>query len=484
MATYAASTALAFDYNAANGTTGSFTPSGSDIAVLAMVSSIEFGSKTINLCRYPNSSGTDLTRIGSDYSWNSTACLSALWEGVGIPASSTTLYSGWAASYLQSAIAGVAYSGVDQTTPFSGGVDNSGLVTSVTTTVASVTVTGCTAGQTIVAMVAANADNVTLSAFTAVSGTTIRASDVTGTYLGVAVLEKVATGSSETLSVNVNCGSSAILSWAARGIRVNDAAGGGSTGTVAYTNANDTSAASGTTTVTGSLARTNANDSSAASGTTTVTGTLARTNANDTSSASGTTTVTGTLARTNANDTSSASGSVGGGSSGTLAYTNANDTPSASGTTTVIGTLARTNANDSVSASGAAGVVSGTVAVTNRDDTATAEGRGAPATGGGGGGKKRKRIFTISGIRFVGTQEEFDRLTKKTFEDARVEEEIETPAIPMPVVAVDDGQAFERAAAKLDEALAGSMKKIEAAQKQRQDDEDLELLLLVEMGTR
>lgn len=232
MATYAASTALAFDYNAANGTTGSFTPSGSDIAVLAMVSSIEFGSKTLNFCRYPNSSGTDLTRIGSDYSWNSTACLTALWEGVGVPASSTTLYAGWASSYLQSAIAGIAYSGVDQTTPFSGGVDNSGLVTSVTTTVASVTVTGCTAGQTIVAMVAANADNVTLSAFTAVSGTTLRASDVTGTYLGVAVLEKVATGSSETLSVNVNCGSSAILSWAARGIRVNDAAGGGGDSTI------------------------------------------------------------------------------------------------------------------------------------------------------------------------------------------------------------------------------------------------------------
>jgi hypothetical protein len=40
--------------------------------------------------------------------------------------------------------------------------------------------------------------------------------------------------------------------------------GGGVTGTLAYTNANDTLAASGTTTVTGSLATTNANDTSAA----------------------------------------------------------------------------------------------------------------------------------------------------------------------------------------------------------------------------
>ncbi len=63
--------------------------------------------------------------------------------------------------------------------------------------------------------------------------------------------------------------------------------GSGSTGTVAKTNNNDTSAASGTTTVTGTVAKTNNNDTSAASGTTTVTGTIAKTNANDTCVASG-----------------------------------------------------------------------------------------------------------------------------------------------------------------------------------------------------
>jgi hypothetical protein len=126
--------------------------------------------------------------------------------------------------------------------------------------------------------------------------------------------------------------------------------------------------------VTGTLAVTNANDTSAASGTTTVVGTLARTNANDAVSASGTTTVVGTLARTNANDSVAASGSVGGAVSGTVAYTNANDTSAASGTTTVTGTVARTNANDSVAASGAAGSVTGTVAVTNANDSVSASG--------------------------------------------------------------------------------------------------------------
>jgi len=184
---------------------------------------------------------------------------------------------------------------------------------------------------------------------------------------------------------------------------ISAAAGGGSgsTGTVAKTNANDTSAASGTTTVTGTLARTNANDTSAASGTTKILGTLARTNANDTSAASGTTTVTGTLARTNANDTSAASGSpivngslattnandtvVASGSSGSsvsgsVAKTNANDTSAASGTTTVLGTLATTNANDTSSAAGTTKIL-GALAYTNADDTVVASGAAGLITG-------------------------------------------------------------------------------------------------------
>jgi hypothetical protein len=152
-------------------------------------------------------------------------------------------------------------------------------------------------------------------------------------------------------------------------------------GTLARTNANDTSAASGSQTNTGTLARTNANDTSAASGSQTNTGTLARTNANDSVSAAGNLgTFNGTVAYTNANDTSAASGSQT--NTGTLARTNANDTSAASGTQTNTGTLARTNANDSVAASGSAGTISGTVAYTNANDRLSATGGGGQTRGG------------------------------------------------------------------------------------------------------
>lgn len=149
--------------------------------------------------------------------------------------------------------------------------------------------------------------------------------------------------------------------------------GSGTTGSLAYINANDTVAANGTTTVTGTLAKTNLNDTVAASGTTTVTGTLARTNANDTVSASGSPIVTGSLAKTNTNDSLNASGSVGSGITGSLAYTNNNDTVSASGTAPVVGTLAETNANDTVAAAGTTTVI-GTLATTNANDTAAGTG--------------------------------------------------------------------------------------------------------------
>ena len=154
----------------------------------------------------------------------------------------------------------------------------------------------------------------------------------------------------------------------------------GVTGTLAYTNANDTLAATGTPTLTGSLSKTNNNDTLAGTGTTVIVGTLATTNNNDTLAASGTTTITGTLATTNANDTLVASGSVGATVTGTLAYTNNNDTLAASGTTVIVGTLAKTNNNDTLSSSGTT-TVTGTVSYTNNNDTLAASGQAGAVTG-------------------------------------------------------------------------------------------------------
>jgi hypothetical protein len=170
---------------------------------------------------------------------------------------------------------------------------------------------------------------------------------------------------------------------------------GGVTGTSATTNANDTSAASGTTTVVGTSAASNANDASSASGTTTVVGSSATTNANDTSAASGTPTIQGSSATTNADDTSSASGSpilV-----GSSATTNANDTSAASGTTTVTGASATTNADDASAASGTT-TVTGTSGTTNADDTCDAEGDVGGAVTGTSATTNANDTSTASGV--------------------------------------------------------------------------------------
>jgi len=65
------------------------------------------------------------------------------------------------------------------------------------------------------------------------------------------------------------------------------AAGTGSTGTLATTNANDSVVASGSPIIVGALSKTNANDTISANGTTTVTGEISTTNANDICAAQG-----------------------------------------------------------------------------------------------------------------------------------------------------------------------------------------------------
>jgi hypothetical protein len=158
-------------------------------------------------------------------------------------------------------------------------------------------------------------------------------------------------------------------------IKAASGGGSGSTGTLALTTANDTSSASGSTTIVGTLALTTADDTSSASGVVgSATGTVNVTTADDTSSASGTTTVLGNVSVTTNNDTSNASGS-----------------------TTVIGSVSLTTGDDVATASGNTGSVTGTVNVTTGNDTATAEGN-TPASQTqaiGGGLRKKSRLFVI-----------------------------------------------------------------------------------------
>lgn len=294
----------------------------------------------------------------------------------------------------------LVYNGADQTTPFSGGVTANGA-----TGAPSVTPTGSASGDLSAACVASGS----------VGGAT--QTSAVGPLTGTSEDFEATRGANGV----AHAWNDSFSPFVAAGVTVKQVSASGSSGTLAKTNANDTLAGSGTTTVLGSLAKTNANDTSAVSGTTTILGTLARTSANDSVVASGTTTVTGTLAKTNANDTSVASGAVGSAISGTLAYTNANDTLASSGTTTVTGLLARTNANDTATASGVAGSVSGTVSVTNANDSLSAFGAAASPSnldvffGGGFFPKRRRRIEpeeAIEIIEAVGTEPQRDHAAR------------------------------------------------------------------------
>lgn len=195
-------------------------------------------------------------------------------------------------------------------------------------------------------------------------------------------------------------------------VRIGNASGNGSrvvtadftpavTGTLATTNAADSSSASGTITVAGSAATTNAADTSSASGAVTVAGSSATVNANDASSASGTVSasgITGTSATVNAADTSSAAGAVT--VSGSASTLNAADTSSASGQVTVAGSAATTNAADTSSASGTL-TVTGSSAGANANDASSASGTitiaGSAATTNAADASSAAGTVTVSG---------------------------------------------------------------------------------------
>ena len=154
---------------------------------------------------------------------------------------------------------------------------------------------------------------------------------------------------------------------------------GGTTGTVAITQANQTSTASGQLGYTGTSARTQAANTSTATGTVVnpVTGTAAASQAAQTASAAGTFTaggaITGSAAVTQANQTSAATGQLG--YSGTSARTQASQSSTASGKLGYGGTVARTQANNTAAASGTvSSPVTGVVAATQANQVASITG--------------------------------------------------------------------------------------------------------------
>jgi hypothetical protein len=337
VATLVDAVAEVFAFEALSGTTSSFTQGSSGRYIFGGAGWVGFGPlPDVNALKYGGPSGTDITPGGADVSFFFGNAALTAGSAVPGPSGTTTIYAA-ATAGLQGMAVGAAWEDVDSADDYT---TNSGAAGDTNTALCTITVPNCLANQWVTGKFIAVSGNVTIDDFTVDGGETTEILDQDldpgVTFAAVCAVRKQATANgSVTLQVRANSTSAAgtdALAWGATAERLIDAESGGATGTSATTNANDTSSASGTTTVTGTLARTNANDAASSSGTTTVVGSLARTNAADASTGSGTTTVTGTLARTNASDTSSAAGSAGS-PTGTVAYTNNSDSATAFGST-------------------------------------------------------------------------------------------------------------------------------------------------------
>ena len=472
MATYSAGVALAFTYEVADGTTGSYSPGGDDRAVFGTIVCGGFsGLPSITELRYGGSGGTIIDRVGSDLTWVGGNGAHGVFAEAPGPTGSTTLFGDWAATPLQSAIAALHYSGVDQTTPFSGHVDATPtFANAVTTTVASVTVTGCTAGQTIVAAVGALSDGVVLSAFSAVSGTTLRVSDVTGTFVGVAMLEKVATGSTETLEVNVNGSSSAGLYWTARGARVNDAAGGDSVISAATGAATASVMAGSSTAVTTAAAAAGAATASAATGSATANSTRASASGVATTSAAAGSSTASAAEGTAAG--AATTGALAGSSTAVASFVAAAGVATTSTMSSDVGASIIAQANGVATASAMDGASTAIASFNAASGQATAgemRGNDPIPTGGGGGRKKQKLKYRVIQPQLP-IQQEPEELPGET-------EEYEVVAVQ-----IDEfGESISRRAVDIETeimALSVELQKKEAAiQQQIRDYEDILIYL-------
>jgi hypothetical protein len=330
-------------------TTPGVTPGGSNRAVL--VFTIGESSSYATAVNYTNSGGAAINDFtGIDVRLNFASFRFAYGKAFGeiaSPTSSTTIYTGFGSTFNGAVSIPVFLQDADQTDPFGTDLASAETALSSGTTTISQAFTGLTSGQLVVGALYIYDFAGTACTYSLNSGTTLAytgsdqvSADVENSIVHIVAVKGTADGSGNcTLSADVTTTGAAGSMARMYGVPIVGAASGVE-GTLTVTTTNDTSAASGTTTILGSLARTTANDTISASGSSgiAVTGTLSRTTNNDTSSASGTTTILGTVSVTTNRDSSVITG-----------------------TTTIVGSLSRTANNDSMSAFG----FPGTVTITN-----------------------------------------------------------------------------------------------------------------------
>lgn len=217
--------------NVANLTSGSWSISGSDRVLFGFIGTGTGGTAaTHSAMRWNGSGGTDLTQIGSTINAGAGGRVSA-WRLVAPTAASQTLYGLWSTNQDETAIGGVSYTGVDQTTPVGTPSTNTGVITGSASGTMSVTITTAVSDVVVAVfwMTCTTAANPTLTP----SGTPTPTGryEVEGATLGyeaMQVQEVVATGTSTTVSCDYSSGGAFSGDWGAIAFVVNAASGGGS----------------------------------------------------------------------------------------------------------------------------------------------------------------------------------------------------------------------------------------------------------------
>jgi len=222
-------------------TTSSWTiASGSNTCLFGFSVTADASPTTHSGMEWQGSGGTALTQIGSTYSAGAVIRMSA-WRLLAPTATTNTLYGNWAASQTIGSVGGASYSGVNQSSPTGTLTTNTGTVSNNFGFNATVDVT-TTAGDIVIACVFIFDNNGSTPILTANNGTLRWKNEASINSMGIQ--EVTAVGATTTVSCAIAPTSSNISGdWGMIAFVINAASG--VSGTVAYTNANDTLSANG-----------------------------------------------------------------------------------------------------------------------------------------------------------------------------------------------------------------------------------------------
>lgn len=211
-------------------TTGAYTPGGSDRLLIGVMATGDVSAATHTGMDHPAAGGA-LTAVGSAVALG-THGRSSVWRLISPAASSATTKGVWGSSQGESAIGGIAYSGVDQTTPIklSSIVTNTGTVTATTAFTATVNV-ATVAGEKVFAFAFFHETSAMVNPGATEGAGCTPVYDIEGTQMGgfgaCMAVERTASGTSTTMSVDFSAAVNMNGHWSIHAFVINAAAGGG-----------------------------------------------------------------------------------------------------------------------------------------------------------------------------------------------------------------------------------------------------------------